>query len=155
MWEGWRVYMKGWHCVVCLCEWCGRDNHKVLLSNCHVCQSTANGCVGSEAGPVAVRSVSSLCHGRPTAKLRSHCVMSKVLETKHVCTWVQSWDDLQRLMAEVRAVCRKCWTCGINWGVSCLSLGEWTWFLLTFAEVAFWSRLPLWLPGGCRSLPLS
>lgn len=80
---------------------------------------------------------SGLCHhcvmGEPLPDLT--CVMSKVLKTKHVCTWVQSWDDLQWLMAEVRAVCRKCWTCGINWGDSCLSLGEWTWFLLTFAEV--------------------
>lgn len=93
---------------------------------------------------------SGLCHhcvmGDPLPSSDLTCVMSKVLETKHVCTWVQSWDDLQRLMAEVRAVCRKCWTCGVNWGVACLSLGEWTWFLLTFAEVAFWSRLPLWLP---------
>lgn len=82
---------------------------------------------------------SGLCHccvmGEPLPSSDLTCVMSKVLETQLVCTWVQCWDDLQRLMAEVRAVCRKCWTCGINWGHSCLCLGERAWFLLTFIQV--------------------
>lgn len=45
------ISMKGWHCIVCLCEWCGCDNHKVLLSNYHICQSTAIGCVGGREIP--------------------------------------------------------------------------------------------------------
>lgn len=41
-----KVFMERWHCIVCLCEWCGWNNHKVLLSNYHICQSIAIGCVG-------------------------------------------------------------------------------------------------------------
>lgn len=44
------------------------DNQKVLLSNYHICQSMARGRVGGRRYCVELI-VSSLCHGRATAKL--------------------------------------------------------------------------------------
>lgn len=76
---GEKSFVEWWHCIVCLCEWCGWDNHKVLLGNYHVCQSTAIGCVGGRETTVCGCSVSSVCHGRATTNLKFCFVWAKHL----------------------------------------------------------------------------
>lgn len=149
-----KVFMERWHCIVCLCEWCGWNNHKILLSNYHICQSTAVGCVGGREIPCGANCVITVSWKSYSQAQVLLCVL-KYLEDNPIGTlssvfsWLTVGDNFGEWcvleLLELQNLLRKL----VFLWVSIKSLVP----AYICRSVSSLSRPPLWLATACLSLP--